>query len=58
MHYSTNGFYIMMKALIIALFAISATAFAAAQNRPGTNFDSGKKVICLYNSTTFIREGQ
>lgn len=42
-----------MKALIIALFAIGATVIDAQVRQ----VDTGKKVVCVYNSTSFIREG-
>lgn len=47
-----------MKALIIALFAISTTVIVDAQLRQSGPVDTGKKVVCVYNSTSFTREGQ
>lgn len=44
-----------MKVLIIAFLAISITVHA--QYRPSDPVDTGKKVFCVYNSTSFIREG-
>lgn len=47
-----------MKTLIIALFAISTTVIVDAQLRQTSVIDTGKKVVCVYNSSTFTREGQ
>lgn len=46
-----------MKALLIALFAISTTVIVDAQLRQSGIIDTGKKVVCVYNSTSFTREG-
>lgn len=49
-----------MNALVIALFAIiGSTIVVDAQLRQSHNpIDSGKKVVCVYNSTCNTREGQ
>jgi len=47
-----------MYALIFALFAFSSTFIVDAQLRSSVStVDSGKKVVCVYNSTSFTREG-
>lgn len=47
-----------MKALIIAFVAIiGSTAIVGAQLRQSP-IDTGKKVVCVYNSTCHNREGQ
>lgn len=48
-----------MYALLITLLAFSSTFIVDAQIRSSVSaVDSGKKVICVYNSTSFTREGQ
>lgn len=50
----------MMKALLIALFAIIGTTIIVdAQLRHSPSpIDTGKKVVCIYNHTCSIREGK
>lgn len=43
-------------ALVVALFALSS--MTDAQNRPVPQPQNYGKVICYYNSTSFIREGE
>lgn len=46
-----------MKALIIALFAIIGSAIIVDAQLRQSPIDTGKKVVCVYNSTCHSREG-
>lgn len=47
-----------MKALLIALFAISSTLIVDAQARQSSTTGTPKQVVCVYDSTSYTREGQ
>lgn len=48
----------MASALLMAMIAISMVFVVDGQLRHQTSVPSTKKIVCLYNSTSFSREGK